>query len=53
MRWRYLFGYAVLIAIVMWGCSGCSDRERKNCVRAGNQPVTISSDLQVGTGRCA
>jgi hypothetical protein len=23
MRWRYLIGYALLIAVVMWGCSSC------------------------------
>lgn len=24
MKWRYLIGYCALIAVVVWGCSGCS-----------------------------
>jgi hypothetical protein len=52
MRWRYLIGYGALIAVVLWGCAGCADRERVNCIRAGNETVTMTSDIQIGTGRC-
>ena len=52
MRWRYLIGYGALIAVVVWGCSGCSDRERVNCQRAGSKAVTMTSDIQIGGGRC-
>ncbi len=24
MKWRYLIGYGALIAVVVWGCAGCS-----------------------------
>lgn len=53
MRWRYLVGFVALIAVVVWGCSGCADRERVNCQRAGSKAVTMTSDIQIGTGRCA
>jgi len=53
MKWRYLIGCSLLVAVVMWGCSGCADRERVNCVRVRNKAVTMTSDIQVGTGRCA
>ena len=52
MRWRYLFGYGALIAVVLWGCAGCSDRTRMNCIRTKNQAVTLTTELQVGGGRC-
>jgi len=52
MKWRYLFGYGILIAVVLWGCSGCSDRERVNCLRVKNKAVTLSTDMQIGGGRC-
>jgi hypothetical protein len=52
MKWRYLIGYGALIAVVLWGCAGCSDRERVNCIRPDNSAVTMTSDIQVGGGRC-
>lgn len=52
MRWRYLIGYGVLIAVVLWGCAGCSDRERMNCIRTKNKAVTLTTEIQVGGGRC-
>ena len=52
MRWRYLLGYGALIAVVLWGCSGCSDRERMNCIRTKNKAVTLTTEIVVGGGRC-
>ena len=52
MKWRYMIGYGLLVAVVLWGCSGCADRERKNCIRADNTAVTMTADIQIGTGRC-
>jgi hypothetical protein len=52
MRWRYLLGYAALIAVVLWGCSGCSDRERMNCIRTKNKAITLTTEVVVGGGRC-
>ena len=52
MKWRYLIGYALLIVVVMWGCSGCSDRERMNCIRIKNKAVTLTTEIVVGGGRC-
>lgn len=52
MKWRYLLGYAALIAVVLWGCSGCSDRERMNCVRTKNKAITLTTEIAVGGGRC-
>jgi len=53
MKWRYFFAYAVFIAVVLWGCAGCADRERVNCVRVKNKAITLTTDMQIGTGRCA
>jgi hypothetical protein len=52
MRWRYLIGYIMLIAVVVWGCAGCADRERTNCIRTKNKALTLSTDMQIGGGRC-
>ena len=24
MKWRYIVGYVLFIAVVLWGCSGCT-----------------------------
>jgi hypothetical protein len=53
MRWRYFLGLSILVAVVAWGCSGCSDRERFNCIRVNNERVTTPTNVEVGTGRCA
>ena len=53
MRWRYFLGLAMLVAVVAWGCSGCADRKRFNCVRVNNERVTTPTNLEIGTGRCA
>ena len=52
MRWRYLLAYGALIAVVLWGCSGCSDRTRLNCVRTKNKAITLTTEVVVGGGRC-
>lgn len=52
MKWRYLIGYSALIAVVLWGCAGCSDRERMNCVRTKNKALTLTTEVAVGGGRC-
>ena len=52
MRWRYFIGYAALVAVVVWGCSGCSDRERMNCIRTKNKAITLTTEIVVGGGRC-
>jgi hypothetical protein len=52
MKWRYLIGYGALIAVVLWGCAGCSERTRMNCIRTKNQAVTLTTEIIVGGGRC-
>jgi len=52
MKWRYLLGYGALIAVVLWGCSGCSDRGRMNCIRTKNKALTLTTEVAVGGGRC-
>jgi hypothetical protein len=52
MKWRHFIGYAALIAVVLWGCAGCSDRERTNCIRTKNKALTLTTDMQIGGGRC-
>ena len=52
MRWRYLLCYGAFIAVVVWGCSGCSDRERMNCIRTKNKAITLTTEIEVGGGRC-
>ena len=52
MRWRIAFGYALLIAVVLWGCAGCSDRTRMNCIRTKNKAITLTTEIAVGGGRC-
>jgi hypothetical protein len=53
---RPLAKYAALIfmvAVVAVAVSGCSDRERFNCIRVNNERVTTPTNVEVGTGRCA
>ena len=52
MRWRYLIGYGVLIAVVLWGCAGCGERTRMNCIRTKNKAITLTTEIAVGGGRC-
>ena len=53
---RPLAKYAALlfmVAVIAVAVSGCSDRERRNCIRVNNERVTTPTNVEVGTGRCA
>jgi len=52
MRWRYMIGYGLLVAVVLWGCAGCSDRDRLNCIRTKNKALTLTTEIVVAEGRC-
>jgi hypothetical protein len=52
MRWGKYAALIFMVAVVAVAVSGCSDRERRNCIRVTNQRVTLPTNLEVGTGRC-
>ena len=51
--WAKYAALLFMVAIVAVAVSGCSDRERFNCIRVNNERVTTPTNVEIGTGRCA